>query len=63
MELSKGQNMIDHEDEIFSRPARTWFQTEKERSKAAGLTNGFNGGAALTMGNVLPAYSCKQTPS
>ncbi|KAH7883605.1 DEAD-domain-containing protein [Phlebopus sp. FC_14] len=35
MELRKGQNMIDHEAEIFSRPARTWFQSEKDKSKAA----------------------------
>lgn len=38
MELTKGQNMLEHEDEIKSRPARTWFQSqkEKERSKATG---------------------------
>lgn len=35
MELKKGKNMIDHEKEIFSRPARTWFQSEKEKNKAA----------------------------
>ena len=29
MELKKGENMIEHEQEIFSRPARTWFQSEK----------------------------------
>lgn len=34
MELKKGQNMIEHQDEIFSRPARTWFQSEKEKAKA-----------------------------
>lgn len=36
MELRKGQNMIEHEEEIFSRPARSWFQTgkEKEASKS-----------------------------
>ncbi|KAN0100637.1 P-loop containing nucleoside triphosphate hydrolase protein [Tylopilus felleus] len=38
MELKKGQNMIDHEAEIFSRPARTWFQTEQEKSKAAAVS-------------------------
>ncbi|KAF9229305.1 DEAD-domain-containing protein, partial [Gyrodon lividus] len=38
MELKKGQNMIEHEAEIFSRPARTWFQTEKEKSKAAAVS-------------------------
>ena len=36
MELKKGQNMIEHESEIFSRPARTWFQTGKEKAKAEG---------------------------
>ncbi|KAF8908956.1 P-loop containing nucleoside triphosphate hydrolase protein [Gymnopilus junonius] len=37
MELKKGQNMIEHEAEIFSRPARTWFQTTKEKQNAEGL--------------------------
>ncbi|TIB86636.1 DEAD-domain-containing protein [Wallemia mellicola] len=38
MELQKSKNMIEHEDEIKSRPARTWFQSEKEKkdSKEAG---------------------------
>jgi len=31
MELKKGENMIEHEKEIYARPARTWFQTEKEK--------------------------------
>jgi ATP-dependent RNA helicase DDX27 len=36
MELKKGQNMVEHEKEIFSRPARTWFQSEKEKTAAKG---------------------------
>ncbi|PKI85388.1 RNA helicase [Malassezia vespertilionis] len=32
MELRKGENMIAHKDEIYSRPARTWFQSEKEKA-------------------------------
>ncbi|KAH6586294.1 hypothetical protein BASA50_000758 [Batrachochytrium salamandrivorans] len=38
-EINRTQNIIDHHDEILSRPARTWFQTEKERNnaKATGL--------------------------
>lgn len=36
MELRKGQNMVEHEKEIFSRPARTWFQSEKEKAVAKG---------------------------
>ncbi|KAG9101037.1 nucleolar DEAD-box protein required for synthesis of 60S ribosomal subunit [Ceratobasidium sp. 370] len=38
MELKKSQNMIEHEEEIFSRPKRTWFQTEKEKEKSAALS-------------------------
>lgn len=40
MELRKGQNMVEHEAEIYSRPARTWFQSEKEKAaaKEAGKT-------------------------
>ena len=36
MELKKGENMIQHEEEIYSRPARTWFQTGLEKEKAEG---------------------------
>nr|GAT44205.1 DEAD-domain-containing protein [Mycena chlorophos] len=38
MELKKGQNMIEHEAEIHSRPARTWFQTGKEKAKAEAVS-------------------------
>ena len=34
MELKKGENMVEHEEEIFARPARTWFQSEKEKLAA-----------------------------
>jgi len=38
MEVSKAENMIKHRETILSRPARTWFQSEKEKaeSRAAG---------------------------
>lgn len=36
MELQKGENLLKHEAEIFSRPARTWFQSSKEKEKAQG---------------------------
>ena len=35
MELAKAENMIEHEAEIYAKPARTWFQTEKEKTAAA----------------------------
>ncbi|KAJ3750359.1 DEAD-domain-containing protein [Lentinula detonsa] len=38
MELKKGQNIIEHEAEIFSRPARAWFQTEKEKKNAEAIS-------------------------
>ncbi|KAL3340804.1 hypothetical protein AABB24_029110 [Solanum stoloniferum] len=31
MEANKAENMIAHRDEIYSRPKRTWFVTEKEK--------------------------------
>jgi ATP-dependent RNA helicase DDX27 len=34
MEVKKGENLIKHEDEIKSRPKRTWFESEKEKFKA-----------------------------
>ncbi|CAL5202151.1 unnamed protein product [Lathyrus oleraceus] len=35
MEATKAENMIAHRDEIFSRPKRTWFVTEKEKKLSA----------------------------
>ncbi|UTT91530.1 hypothetical protein NDA17_000134 [Ustilago hordei] len=35
MQLKKGENMIRHADEIFSRPKRTWFQTSADKTQAA----------------------------
>ncbi|WFD35023.1 RNA helicase [Malassezia cuniculi] len=32
MQMTKGENMIAHSEEIYSRPARTWFQSEKEKA-------------------------------
>lgn len=36
MQIKKGENMIEHKDEIYSRPARTWFQSEKDKKEAKG---------------------------
>ncbi|KAF9393617.1 nucleolar DEAD-box protein required for synthesis of 60S ribosomal subunit [Podila verticillata] len=35
MEMRKSQNLLKHEDEIYSRPAKTWFQTADEKKLAA----------------------------
>jgi ATP-dependent RNA helicase DDX27 len=34
MQVKKGENMIMHEEEIKSRPKRTWFETEKDKKQA-----------------------------
>lgn len=34
MEAAKAENMVEHEAEIHARPARTWFQTKKEKEAA-----------------------------
>ena len=34
MEAAKAENMVAHEAEIQARPARTWFQTRKEKEAA-----------------------------
>ncbi|XP_059634590.1 DEAD-box ATP-dependent RNA helicase 28 [Cornus florida] len=38
MEATKAENMIAHKDEIYSRPKRTWFVTEKEKKLVAKAT-------------------------
>ncbi|KAI6031818.1 DEAD-domain-containing protein [Pisolithus microcarpus] len=48
MELKKGQNMLEHEAEIFSRPRRTWFQTEKDKARAAAADKQQHAGASLS---------------
>lgn len=38
MQLQKSENMLTHQDEIYSRPARTWFQSEKDKAEAKGAS-------------------------
>lgn len=55
MQLKKGQNLMEHEEEIKSRPARTWFQSEldKKKSKKIG-TSAHTANFAKTESSVLP---------
>lgn len=43
-DLKRGENLIKHEDEIKSRPRKTWFESEKDkkaaREKGAAALNG-----------------------
>ncbi|KAH6606865.1 hypothetical protein Trco_006018 [Trichoderma cornu-damae] len=34
MQIKKGENIIEHEAEIKSRPKRTWFETQQDKNKA-----------------------------
>ncbi|KAF4969540.1 hypothetical protein FZEAL_10215 [Fusarium zealandicum] len=34
MQVRKGENLIEHEAEIKSRPRRTWFETEHDKTKS-----------------------------
>ncbi len=35
MQTQKAENMIEHEAEIYARPPRTWFQTEKQKKESS----------------------------
>ena len=36
MAISKAQNMMEHKDEILSRPARTWIKPGQKRKSESG---------------------------
>ena len=36
MEVNKARNMIEHEKEIFSRPAKTWIQPSNQKPATEG---------------------------
>ena len=48
MQVSKASNLITHEEEIKSRPKRTWFESEKEKlvAKKMGMVE-LNGAVGL----------------
>ncbi|KAH0590710.1 nucleolar DEAD-box protein required for synthesis of 60S ribosomal subunit, variant 2 [Termitomyces sp. 'cryptogamus'] len=48
MELKKGENMVEHEAEIYSRPARTWFQTGKEKANSQAMSKKHHEDASTT---------------
>lgn len=35
MEANKAQNMVEHKDEIYSRPKRTWFESDRDKKQLA----------------------------
>ena len=69
MDLAKAENMIKHADEIYSRPAKQWFQSEKEKrnerqkaiqarqdSNADGSDDGSDGGENSTQKSYKSYY-------
>ena len=36
MEMNKARNLIEHEEEIFSRPPRVWFQSKADLKRKSG---------------------------
>lgn len=40
MEAVRAENLLLHEQEIGSRPARTWYQTEKEKAESRDVSRG-----------------------
>ncbi|KAI8458985.1 P-loop containing nucleoside triphosphate hydrolase protein [Phakopsora pachyrhizi] len=59
MELKKGVNLLEHEDEIKGRPARTWFQSNADKNKAKG-TKAHNS-VFSTKATVEPESATKKT--
>ena len=47
LSLPQALNMLDHEEEIYARPPRTWFQTEKEKKELALLSKAAADGACV----------------
>ena len=35
MEMTKAENLVEHGAEIFAKPARTWFQTQRQKQEIA----------------------------
>ncbi|KAL9630793.1 MAG: hypothetical protein Q9204_004542 [Flavoplaca sp. TL-2023a] len=54
-DMRKAENVMEHEDEIKTRPKRTWFESEKEkkeaRAKGAVELNGVQSGKPKKQGN------------
>lgn len=46
MEVQKAANILEHRDEIMSRPKRTWFQTEDEKKAIKDATRPADEGEA-----------------
>jgi ATP-dependent RNA helicase DDX27 len=43
MELEKADNLLKHSEEIYSRPARTWFQSSKQKLSSKDASRALRG--------------------
>ncbi|XP_010449739.1 PREDICTED: DEAD-box ATP-dependent RNA helicase 28 [Camelina sativa] len=63
MEFAKAENMLEHRDEIYSRPKRTWFMTEKEKKLVAQAEKDSAGnpsGSELVSANIAEDLKMKE---
>ncbi|CAM8926933.1 unnamed protein product [Rhodiola kirilowii] len=59
MEATKAENMIAHHDEIYSRPKKTWFITEKEKKLIAKGAKASSEGAKSSIKEVISAQQAE----
>ncbi|EOA19057.1 hypothetical protein CARUB_v10007717mg [Capsella rubella] len=63
MEFAKAENMLEHRDEIYARPKRTWFMTEKEKKLVAQAEKDSAGnpsGSELVSANIAEDLKMKE---
>ncbi|KAK6938969.1 Helicase, C-terminal [Dillenia turbinata] len=59
MEMTKAENLIAHKDEIYSRPKKTWFVSEKEKKLAAKAEKASLGKGKQTENEVISAQQAE----
>ncbi|KAF4396838.1 hypothetical protein F8388_004806 [Cannabis sativa] len=59
MEATKAENLIAHRDEIFSRPKRTWFVTEKEKQLTANAAKSFSDKGKISGNEITSAQQAE----
>ena len=60
MEATKAANLVEHEADIYSRPARTWFQTPRQKAALAEAARADAGSLGLGSGSGPPAAGDKR---
>lgn len=60
MEATKAENMIAHREEIFSRPKKTWFTTEKEKKLAAKAAKDSLDGGKTSASEIISAQQAER---